>query len=494
MKYRIIGLISAAVCSLALFSSCSDGKMPEMEQVPELPDREDNISGEVYDYTVTMKPERPYMHDYDRTLMMKLFLARPDGQGGSKVGLTFADALDVIKGLDAITRGLPKIVYLVGWQYEGHDCKYPAFHEFNEALKRPEDATAQESFYWLQDEAAKYNTTVSVHVLVQDAYPNSPLWHEYVRNDFICLDATGAFITRGTFNGVPMYDINIVNEWKKGYLQDRLDDLAGLVRLDKVRTMHCDAFYARESPYHGVTVEQTEVVMRKMLRYMRDRGVDVTVEFLHNGQRSDPMIGLNPAVWWLDLTAEERAELPASLIAGGQEGKFNNLWEMETFLFGDNYHAESDFNFVDYSGNDMKSAWKKAKLGIATRTVPYMYFNRHNVEGYDAVNRTVTYSGGLVSDYGDLTVTHDGVLLRDHNNIFFPLVWITDHKEIMAYSQNGYSRRSWTLPADWNDVTAVNVRILTEEGPGTPERMEVVDRCIRLSLDANTMVSIQPAE
>ena len=113
MKYRIIGLISAAVCSLALFSSCSDGKMPEMEQVPELPDREDNISGEVYDYTVTMKPERPYMHDYDRTLMMKLFLARPDGQGGSKVGLTFADALDVIKGLDAITRGLPKIVYLV---------------------------------------------------------------------------------------------------------------------------------------------------------------------------------------------------------------------------------------------------------------------------------------------------------------------------------------------------------------------------------------------
>ena len=123
-----------------------------------------------------------------------------------------------------------------------------------------------------------------------------------------------------------------------------------------------------------------------------------------------------------------------------------------------------------------------------------MYFNRHKVESYDAVNRTVTYSGGLVSDYGDLTVTHDGVLLRDHNNIFFPLVWITDHKEIMAYSQNGYSRRSWTLPADWNDVTAVNVRILTEEGPGTPERMEVVDRCIRLSLDANTMVSIQPAE
>lgn len=491
MKYRIIGLISAAVCSLALFSSCSDGKMPEMEQVPELPDREDNISGEVYDYTVTMKPERPYMHDYDRTLMMKLFLARPDGQGGSKVGLTFADALDVIKGLDAITRGLPKIVYLVGWQYEGHDCKYPAFHEFNEALKRPEDATAQESFYWLQDEAAKYNTTVSVHVLVQDAYPNSPLWHEYVRNDFICLDATGAFITRGTFNGVPMYDINIVNEWKKGYLQDRLDYLAGLVRLDKVRTMHCDAFYARESPYHGVTVEQTEVVMRKMLRYMRDRGVDVTVEFLHNGQRCDPMIGLTPAVWWLDMSAAERAVLPASLIAGGQEGKFGRLWHKETFLFGDNYQGEDDFNFVDCDpSKDMARAWKKAKYGIATRTLPYMYFKSHRIVEYDADSQTVTYSGGLVADYPGRTVARNGILLRDGDDVFFPVVW--NEMEIVAYSKNGYTDRSWTLPEDWKDVRTVSVCELTEKGEGEPVVMDVKEGTLTLTLAGDSMVSVRP--
>jgi len=134
-------------------------------------DAVETVSGAPYDYTATMKPERPYMHQYDKLMMQKLFLARPDQKGGSNVGMTFADVLEVIKGMDNLSRGVPKIVYLVGWQYEGHDCKYPAFHEFNKALKRPEDATARDSYLWLQREAKKYNTTVSVHLLVQDAEP-----------------------------------------------------------------------------------------------------------------------------------------------------------------------------------------------------------------------------------------------------------------------------------------------------------------------------------
>lgn len=494
MKHNIL-LTITLICSIGFCAvSCSDdAEIPMMEPVAELPDWEDDIPGEEYDYTLTMAPERPYMHEYDKAMLMKLFMVRPNTDGTSNVNLTFEDALEVIKGLDAITRGLPKIVYLVGWQYEGHDWKYPAFHEFNEALKRPQDASARESFYWLQDEAAKYNTTVSVHVLVQDAESNSPLWHEYVKNDFICKNAAGSFITRATFNGLPMYDVNIVNEWKKGYLQKRLDELAELVRLDKVKTMHCDAFYARESPFHGVTVEQTEVVMRKMLRYMRDKEIDVTIEFLHNGgERVDPMFGLNPAAWWLDLTAYERAQLPASLIAGGKAGRFNNYWESEAFLFGDNYQAESDFNYIDYGLiKDLSHSMKAARKGIALYTIPYMYFNRHKVESYDAEAQKVTYDGGLVADYRNLTVKENGVTLRDHNNIFFPLPWITGHKEILAYSQNGYTRKEWKLPADWTGVTSVMAYPVTENGLGEGQEIEVSDGSITLSLEANTFLSIQ---
>ena len=42
-----------------------------------LPDWNDTISGAPYDYTATMKPERPYMHQYDKLMMHKFFMARP---------------------------------------------------------------------------------------------------------------------------------------------------------------------------------------------------------------------------------------------------------------------------------------------------------------------------------------------------------------------------------------------------------------------------------
>jgi hypothetical protein len=44
--------------------------------------------------------------------------------------------------MDHLTLGLPKIVYLVGWQFSGHDSKYPSWGVVNESLKRPQDATA----------------------------------------------------------------------------------------------------------------------------------------------------------------------------------------------------------------------------------------------------------------------------------------------------------------------------------------------------------------
>lgn len=496
MKYK--NLLSAFIFTFAIYAAACSGKTdtpaPPKEPVEELPDWEDNISGDVYDYSVTMAPERPYMHAYDKSMLIKLFLARPNADGTSHVGMTFEDVLKVIKGLDNLSRGVHKIVYLVGWQFQGHDSKYPAFNEFNEALKRPGDATAtaQESFYRLQDEALKYNTTLSVHILLQDAYPNSPLWEEYVKNDFICKNAAGSLITRAMLNGLPMYDVNIVKEWKKGKLQKRLDDLVGLVRLDKTHTLHCDAFYARESPYHDVTVKKTETVMRKILRYMRDKEIDVTVEFMHNdGQRIDPMFGLNPAAWWLDLSADERAHLPASLVAGGQEGKFGTLWPMETFLFGDNYQAEEDFNFVDiYPDKNFSKAWERAKFGIATRSVPYLFYNTRKVLSYDAVNKVVNYSDGVVTDWHKKTVTWNGVLLRDNNDIFFPLAW-KDNEEIMAYSQEGYNNREWKLPAGWEGVTSVTAYPLTENGLGKGTEIKVKDGGITLSLAPNSILSIQ---
>ena len=69
--------------------------------------------------------------------------------GKSTVYMTCEQALEAIKGMDAVTPGLQKIVYLVGWQYNGHDSKYPAFFEGNPLIKRACDDDPLDSVRWL---------------------------------------------------------------------------------------------------------------------------------------------------------------------------------------------------------------------------------------------------------------------------------------------------------------------------------------------------------
>ena len=112
-------------------------------------------------------------YDYTRTLMLKLDLAIPEPGGGCRVMCTFDQALEMVKQIDRITPGYQKVIYLVGWQYNGHDDRYPEFFEVNEHLKSPKDATARESLLRLVETAKNYHTVISYHINLSDAYPES---------------------------------------------------------------------------------------------------------------------------------------------------------------------------------------------------------------------------------------------------------------------------------------------------------------------------------
>ena len=119
------------------------------------------MEGRLYDWN----------YDYSKTMWLKMYMAEPDFPNNrSLVYITYERALDIFRVIDNLTQGIRKIVYLVGWQGLGHDDCYPDMDELNEALKRPCDATARESLFWLYNEAKKYNTVVSFHVNLADAY------------------------------------------------------------------------------------------------------------------------------------------------------------------------------------------------------------------------------------------------------------------------------------------------------------------------------------
>ena len=275
-------------------------------------------------------PERPWMHEYSQTLTMKIFMATPDPNdpGGSLVSLRFDEALEKIKEIDALTLGIPKIIYLVGWQNRGHDDRYPTINTVNPFLACPGSTDAREDLRFLMREASKYHTVVSLHINSTDIYQNSPDWALYRKNDLIGTKDGKEFVT-GTWNGIDACQVVYKNLWESGFYKKWVDGLLELLpELRTAGTIHSDAFGCR--PSDQSTMEQEWAARRQMIRYWRDCGLDLTTECMSSGSAGEGweapngnsvsptgLVGLVPYVWHLWQDEAFWHSRPASLLAGG---------------------------------------------------------------------------------------------------------------------------------------------------------------------------------
>ncbi len=404
-------------------------------------------SGAVYDYKQTMQPERPWRLPYHQSLVYLIMLATRDGTGRlDKLNLTFEQALDAIRKVHNLTCGIPQIVYLIGWHHEGHDSKYPDWSEVNRHLKRDCDATALESLRWLIREARRYNATVSLHLNLFDAYPDSPLWDEYVAKDIIAKDRDGNVIPGKAWGGMTSYQISYTREWNLGLTRKRIDDLLTLVpELVEGGTIHIDAFLGarpldREapiSPYLGYTKEQELATQRKIYRYWRDRGIDVTSEWV-DGFRGDRFVGLQPWCWHGGSAV---ADLPDALYC-------TNVMEQAREFHGD--PASPDY--AAYKGE------------FFLKVLPWHY--RNHPDGT-----------------GDLQSMINGT------DLCLPALWCPS-PTLMAYSRDGTPGKSWHVPEEWGGIPAVHVSRLTFEAPQSLGRIPVLDGRIELALARDEAVRI----
>ncbi len=440
-----------------------------------------DVNGERYDWRETREPERPYIHQYHTTLVDKILLCtKPDPTTGapSKVYATFEDALERIRKIDNLTRGIPKIMYLVGWQREGHDSKYPDMSEVNKLLKRPGDATAADSLRWLMAEGSRFNTTVSFHINMTDAYKNSPLWDEYERAGLICTEG-------GMWGGEQSYLIDSAKEWDAGLSARRIDELIDLLPIERAGTIHIDAFW----PGSQDKVAQV-AAMRKIIRYWRDRGIDVTTEALlsHTGF-DNGLVGLSPMAWHIahegwgcddEFTEEQYMDIPASLFCPTRDHSPRRL------VFGAGMQGEGirDDALADYLEQ------------FCLETLPWQYLNRHDRAEYsrDGDIGELRFSDGMISraDFaeGTSTITKGDIVVREGGDVFVPALW-RDEREIIAFSKSGYAGRRWTLPAGWEDVERVSAGTITIDGLTNSREIPVVDSSVELTLSPGEAVSIQ---
>lgn len=427
-----------------------------------------------------------FNHDYSKTWVTKMFLARPDGKGGSEVKITFEQALDIIKQTDNITLGVPKIIYLVGWQYNGHDDRYPAFFEVNRHLKRDVDESALESLRWLIREARKYNTTVSLHINMTDAYDNSPLWQEYVDNDLISKTKSGNLMVIGEYNGLKAYQINYRNEWEKGYTQRRIDKLVSLIpELTESGTIHLDAWIARPSEGHNESVVTEADFQRKAVQYWRSKGIDVTSEWY-----MDYMIGYVPYAWHFNgFEQQDYLRTPANVYTGaGINPDIRSSDFGLGFLFGTSSYGEPFWKL------DKGYSWQENLTRDFMLKFPHYYFlnslKRVSVSGIGN-NRVAIFSKGVVVALADSTVRYNHLILRSKNTICLPALWRED-KGVIIYSEKNQGIAEFDTPYIWSGIKSANLYRITAQGLIFVKKINISGIKMQIVLEKGTPYYLKP--
>ena len=449
----------------------------------------------------------PFYRDYHQTLVLKLFLGmegepverlvkEPLFQRQHDVICTFEQALEVIRKTDNLTRGIPKIVYLVGWQKGGHDHEYPSWSDVNPRLKRKQDANALQSLRWLIREARKFHTTVSLHINMVDAYRQCPLWDEYVAKDCFAKDADGKLLVAGIqMQGEDMYNVVYPREWEAGLAQRRIDALIQMIpELKEGHTIHVDVFIAQRdggkpiSPWHakpengGLTPEKYVATQRKIFHYWRERGFDVTGEGIFWAHPpGEGFTGLQAMSWWYPGDSGYQMQIPECLMARGRTDRGSD----GDFRFGSSMHGEEIFI------KDKENL--PGFLGMFCRTtLPWYYLSR--LERVRFENNTLYYSGGVVArtEEGKNIIRKGDFVVRENDNLFVPALW--QKKEIIAYSKTGYENKPWRMPDEWSKTTSVDLYRITLDGCVLLKpRITVTDSKLVLSLGQEEAIAIVPA-
>lgn len=445
-----------------------------------------------------MTEQLKFNYDYSKCMVMKLGMANPDKEniGKSKVNLTFEEALEYIKKIDNITQGITKIYYLVGWQYLGHDDKYPDFFEVNEALKRPEDKTAYDSFKWLSDEAKKYNSVISVHINFNDAYDNAPSFGDFVKANALIRKKNGKPHAIENYNGRKCYKTCHKAYWESGLFKRQIDRFVDTFPfIAETGTIHVDNFqcYKNYAPY--VSIKEMQNARRKMIEYVKFKGIDITSEFTYKESESLPnkpifglprdhfrkyphdTLGLIPVSWWCyRLTAQELIDTPPSVYCGGEfrEEKYNKL------LYG-NMHGE------DIAVKTNKNWAEEFIHRFATYQVPCHFLNAYKRLAINGKgnNLSCQFSGNIMSYSKGEKITRNGKVIKDGDTLCLPFAH--KEKQYIAYSENG-DCRAWDI---WErDVSKAKIYKITENGNEFVKETAVGNGKIKLSLSPKTALLI----
>ena len=396
---------------------------------------------------------RKYIPDanllYDNSFIYKIGCARAPSKSKPTptVLTTFDECLEIIKKIYFLTNGAKQIVYLVGWQHEGHDSKYPDLSVVNPLCG------GKEKLIHLIKEAKKYNAIVSLHVNFDDAYQDSPAWDP----EIICIDREGDLQKWEIFHDEQAYHISHYKDCKKGSAFRRIDGLLEMLPIEQ--TIHLDAFrYTNESwDPDGYKDMLTEFLLGfcKIVDYFKRYGIDVTTEGYCPGLERSGI-----SVYWHLETPKWRFIhlLMHRKWHCGNRNVFRKRGvddPPERIIFGESggadFHKGTPITFI--------------VDGYYLKTLLHNYLHKYEMLNISENEEQLIIKYGekciakLEKNSGNILVMDGSLITAKDDDRFIPI----NEREILAYSKGGGSKK-WKFPDGWSNKEKIRIFRLTEFG------------------------------
>lgn len=480
-----------------------------------------------YDQSILMEKEEetggygqglyPYVRQPEKLMSYKIRM-----QASEDYELDIEDALEAIRRVDNLSRGLDKKCYLVGWQTNGHDTGFPYFGEVNPRHRRPMDKTALDSLKWLIQEAKKYHTTITLHVNFSDAYTDDdPISQEMVEKQIPIREENGEIRHSGRWaRHVGFIASAYANYFTGNWQKNQIDPLVKMLPELEGQSVHPDAWYSWSDPYYKLNVYDMTDAQRRHAIYMRKNyNMDLTTEFdFQFGAAGDADKPLDhvlyfPMIWQSGWSDTNPMQVPSYF----QSAVNQTTWDGRYLSAAGRYFGEGSAvepNLWDY-WDDKNQELKKdgdiymygLKQSFAEKELTRQYLNtllRASMEDDAAKGGEAalyTDDGQKVSSIwnGDNTATYkrtvkvgDDVVLQEPGNVFMPMTWRPE-LEIQAWSKAGYENKSWKLPVEWEGVQKVDMYDLSLEGLRFIKSIDVKDGAIQMSMNEDQTAVVVPA-
>ncbi len=412
---------------------------------------------------------------YMNSLVYKLFLDSP----GQEQYTTFDEALETIRRVHYLTNGAPQVVYLVGWQHEGHDTGYPDTFVVNKRLG------GTRALRKLFEEAEKLNAVISFHDNFDDAYQGSSGWDPSI----VGQNGKGDLIQGGVWAGGQSYIISPKVYVASGKAQRRVDKMMETFPLKK--SIHLDVMSATPMRYdHNPTVfagaDDNMAARKTILEMWKKRGIDVTSEAL-----TAVFCGPITHYWHISKAQEGgpfSSETPAPIVplmlhgkvtwGGGVDSKYG---EPLTLLYGGTFSEDWNKTTPDQHITDR----------YYLITLPWSRLAAKGVTGYwrDGNLQRVTYEGG---DYveadleaGSYKVVCGGYIIAQNYVTTTPI----GRHEIAVYSTRP-QRLSIPFPPGWSKLEKAFVEVLDSGGNRTPMNYRLNNGRIEIEAPASRPVIV----